>query len=306
MTITPASEFPFHNPANFLASPPRLSPGLTAGVFFGCPYEQNTDICNNLISILSGSHIQAKFPYYFSLKPLGCYMLLYTESGYGKLHTDDSIYSLASNSLLFLKCDSPFKIEIAVSPWNYAVFFIKGHPLDFYYRSLPADTFSLFTLPEYSSVIKDIGKLSTNDIGSSIRNKLTDHRLLTDIFTGLLLENIEKDSQQKKIPSYLLEMKAHFDLDYQQKLSLDELEEHFSISKYRLCREFHACFGQSPLQYLNEKRIDIAKDLLLTTDYRIYEIGSLVGIDNTNHFIYLFKKYTRLTPLAFRRKEYND
>lgn len=57
-----------------------------------------------------------------------------------------------------------------------------------------------------------------------------------------------------------------------------------------------------PLQYLNEKRVDAAKELLLTTDYRIHEIGSIVGIDNTNHFIYLFKKFTGMTPLTFRRK----
>ena len=119
------------------------------------------------------------------------------------------------------------------------------------------------------------------------------------------MDTIEADYKEPKIPAYLLEMKALFDIDYQADYSLDELEELFNISKYRLCREFHSFFGEPPLQYLNGKRMELASDLLLTTDYRIHEVGSLVGIDNTNHFIYLFKKKTGLTPFAFKKKNLN-
>ena len=54
--------------------------------------------------------------------------------------------------------------------------------------------------------------------------------------------------------------------------------------------EFSAAFHTSPLQYLQEKKIEAAKSLLLSTDDPIHEVGSMVGIDNTNHFIHLFKK----------------
>lgn len=288
--------------SDYLAAPPRLSRSLNADCFLATPYERNADSDGKLITILSGGSVKAEFPYHFSLKPLHCYMLLYTEDGYGKLHLDNTIHSLESGSLLFLDCSRPMKIEIAISPWNYKVFFLEGALLDFYYRNLPKHTFPLFFLPDYSPILRSIDRLVLNSTGAHIRNKLLDSRLLNDIFSDLLLDNIEEEQTKKRTPVYLTEMKALFDLDYQQNYTLDELEEHFSISKYRLCREFHAAFGLSPLQYLNEKRIDIARDLLLTTDYRIHEIGSLVGIDNTNHFINLFKKKTGMTPLAFRRK----
>ena len=303
MTSTPPlSEFPPKNPAEFFVSPPRLAAGLTHGTFFGHPYEQNEDTGKKLISILSAGYVHAKFPYQFSLKPLGCYMMLYTESGCGKLYVEDSTHALKAGTLLFFRCELPFKTEIAVSPWNYKVFFLNGAPLDFYHNCLPADSFPLFVLSEYSPVKKDIQSLTANDTTGAVRNKLTDHRLLTDIFTELLLEHMEGNAQRKKTPSYLLEMKELFDSEYEQDYTLDGLEERFAISKYRLCREFRSFFGQSPLQYLNGKRVDAAKKLLLDSDYRIHEIGSLVGVENTNHFIYLFKKYTGMTPLAFRRK----
>lgn len=289
----------------FFSSKPRLAPDKNPEFFFGSPYEINKELNHDLITILSGGIIHATFPHSFQLHPLNCYVLLYTESGYGKLYLDNNVFSLSANTLLFFKCHEPIKIDIAVSPWEYKVFFIEGKTLDFYYNILPGKSFPLFTLPEYSPIIRSIHKLAQNKTGPHIHYKLTDARLLTDIFTDLLLDSIESEDDNSKTPPYLQEMKSIFDIDYQESYTLDELEEHFSISKYRLCREFHAYFGESPLQYLNMKRIDMARDLLLTTDCRIHEIGSLVGIENTNHFIYLFKKKTGLTPLSYRKKHLN-
>ncbi len=297
----PPSKFQPQNPTGYFTAPPRLAAGHTPETFFGHPYTQNEDTHAKLISVLSAGHIQAKFPYHFSLAPLGCHMALYTESGCGKLYAGDKPHALEAHTLLLSPCTEPFRVEITVSPWNYFVFFLDGAPLDFYSGCLPAGRFPLFSLPEYSPVIRDIYKLAENDTGGTIRNKLADHRLLTDLFTELLLEHMEGNAQGKKMPSYLSEMKALFDLDYRQDYTLDMLEERFAVSKYRLCREFHSFFGQSPLQYLNGKRVDAAKELLLSSDYRVHEIGSQVGVENTNHFIYLFKKYTGMTPLAFRR-----
>lgn len=287
---------------SYLASPPRLAPNIAPDFFLGNIYETNSASDKELPSILAGGSLDAVFPYTYHINPLHCYLLLYTENGCGKLHCENNIYSLESNTLLFMKCDYRFKLEIAISPWNYKIFFMEGKVLDFFYQIIPDNILPLFSLPEYSSIIRNIHKLTLNNTSSSMRNKLYDSRLLNDIFCDLLMDYMETGDHKPKIPPYLQEMKALFDMDYQTNYSLDELEDHFNISKYRLCREFHSCFGDSPLQYLNERRIDQAKDLLLTTDYRIHEVGSLVGIDNTNHFIYLFKKKTGLTPFVFKKK----
>ncbi|WMC91541.1 AraC family transcriptional regulator [Kineothrix sp. MB12-C1] len=290
---------------SYMVSPPRLSPDKSPLFFLGNIYEPGKDIDEKLISILSGGSLEASFPYSFQLNPLNCYLLLYTENGYGKLHYENSIYSLESNTLLFVKCDQRFKLEIAVSPWNYKVFFIKGEILDFYSKLLLQYGFPLYTPPEHSTIIRNIQKLALNGTTGEIRNKLYDSRILTDIICDLLMESMEAENPVTKAPGYLQEIKALFDIAYQESYTLNELENHFSISKYRLCREFSMYYGESPLQYLNARRVEIAKDLLLTTDYRIHEIGSLVGIDNTNHFIYLFKKETGMTPLSYKQKSLN-
>lgn len=98
------------------------------------------------------------------------------------------------------------------------------------------------------------------------------------------------------MPSYLLSIKNQMDTGYAEPLSLDDLETTYRISRYRICREFSLHYGESPMHYLNSRRIDAAKKLLLTTDLSVHEVGSQVGIENTNHFINLFKK----TPVQLR------
>ena len=85
------------------------------------------------------------------------------------------------------------------------------------------------------------------------------------------------------------------------KKGTEYFEQTLGISRYHLCREFSATFHTSPLQYLQEKKIEAAISLLLSTDDPIHEVGSAVGIDNTNHFIHLFKKHTGVTPFVYRQ-----
>lgn len=57
---------------------------------------------------------------------------------------------------------------------------------------------------------------------------------------------------------------------------------------------------------LREEVKEEAKKILLTTDFSIHEVSSMIGYENTNHFINLFKKYVGSTPGKFRQKALED
>ena len=52
----------------------------------------------------------------------------------------------------------------------------------------------------------------------------------------------------------------------------------------------------SPKQYLQKLKIENAQVLLSSTSLSIGEIASMVGIENINYFVRLFKKHTGSTP----------
>ena len=124
---------------------------------------------------------------------------------------------------------------------------------------------------------------------------------LTDILTEICVVTMSSDTREEHAPAYIIELKQLLDNSYEMNFSLTDFEKRFGISKYRLCREFSQYYKQPPIHYLNAKRIEAAKNLLLTTDMPVHEVGSAVGIDNTNHFISLFKKNTGTTPFVFKQ-----
>lgn len=58
--------------------------------------------------------------------------------------------------------------------------------------------------------------------------------------------------------------------------------------------------GMSFVEYVNQRRIQKAADLLVHTSLRIGEIAQQVGLDNPNYFSTLFRKYKEQSPLKYR------
>lgn len=69
---------------------------------------------------------------------------------------------------------------------------------------------------------------------------------------------------------------------------------------YSLSKMFNGQIGTGFVDYINGKRIEYAKELLLTTEKNVKEIAVMVGFNNSKYFTGIFKKYTGMTPGEFR------
>ncbi len=287
---------------DYLISSSNISVLENTELFLGRSFYQNEDTASPLLRVLSGGNFHALSPWTFDLKALDCFLILYTQNGCGKLLISSQVYSLDAGSLLLLDCRQRFRLDIAVAPWDYRAFFYNGSALDYYRQFFSEERLVLAHTASHSDTVMSMEKLLAQYPGSTPPQQLIISDLLGHITTNGFTKLLKTESSYERLPSYLKDMRALFDNAFQELYTLDDLEKKFGISKYRLCREFGAVFGMPPLQYLNRRRIDMAKHLLLTTDYKIHVIGSMVGIDNTNHFINLFKKYTDMTPLEYKQR----
>lgn len=82
-------------------------------------------------------------------------------------------------------------------------------------------------------------------------------------------------------------------------LNLTAVARHVDLNQKYLCSQFSKRFGKSFVSYLTELRLNHAKQLILKTDMKIYEICYTVGFSSVEHFIRLFKKATGVTPNLF-------
>jgi AraC-like DNA-binding protein len=258
------------------------------------------DIEKNLPYIQAYKDISCLYPYYYASSELNSYCIILTENGAGTLTINNDTITLTTDRLALIDCSQFHRIEIKQSTWNYKVLFFNGNPIPFLMKSI-IENENTILLPNHSPVPGMIHKLF-NHLDKNMENSMQLSKLVMDIIFEIILENNKPTDLQKSIPPYILEIKNDFNVNYNKSFSLDSLEQEYHMSRFRICREFTKYFNESPIQYLNHIRISIAKEILVQTDKRINEVGQIIGFENTNHFIRLFKQKTGVTPLEYRRK----
>ena len=95
---------------------------------------------------------------------------------------------------------------------------------------------------------------------------------------------------------YIEENYADSDLYTTQLAAISEIGETY----YR--NIFISVFGMPPAKYIQQYRVDKAKELLASTEMPIEEIAVSVGFANSSYFCKVFKSFTGMTPLAFSEK----
>lgn len=257
---------------------------------------------SGFIRILHEAHVPS-----FSSLPLPqlkpeSYYLLYCIDGKGRVslgrETGTLLFSPDSLSLFYSKTTVSLIPESET--FSFYLYELSGGATESYHALLGNRIFSLPDFPQIQNTLPMFQTLRRISNHSGAVPPMISNKLFTDLFTELFLGQKKTGNSLPGAPNHVADLKNWCDTHYAEKFSLDELADSFRVSKYKLCRDFSSYFAISPLQYLNQQRISHAKNLLLTTNDRIYEIGNAVGIENTNHFINLFKKYTGTTPNEFR------
>lgn len=86
-------------------------------------------------------------------------------------------------------------------------------------------------------------------------------------------------------------------------ISLDMLSSKLYFSTSYIAREFKNATGKSIKEYITEKRIAEAKDMLSTRNVKISKVAMQVGYSNVRSFINIFKKHTGHTPGEYKDEE---
>lgn len=95
-------------------------------------------------------------------------------------------------------------------------------------------------------------------------------------------------------------MKIYTQRNFQKNLTVEFLSSLFYMNSSYLSHLFKKQTGQKYAQYLNSVRIQKAKELLASSDRKLYQIAKAVGYDNSKYFFRVFKKWEGMTPEQYR------
>lgn len=84
-------------------------------------------------------------------------------------------------------------------------------------------------------------------------------------------------------------------------VGISSMAEFAGVSTPTLIRMFHKFCGKSPMDYITEMRMELAKNLLEATFLSVKEISARVGYNDSLYFSTAFRKYTGMSPRNFRK-----
>lgn len=264
-------------------------------------YRSNATKSRGNLCVHAGGEITYASPVKFTQSALPYTILLFVTAGEATISYHDHPIDLTKNDILLLPSEAELQFSSTLTPFTYTIFYLSGTvcedfcPVlfgmqDYYKKNHNPDSILFRLLPSISGQLASTDPVSTLHLSAVLNltfSSLTDDRV--------------KDDSISRLPKHVALMKQIYDTDFKNPHPLEELEDTIGINKYRLCRDFSQYIGYTPVKYLTQVRITEAKHLLRFSNLTIHEVGSAVGIDNTTHFINLFKKNTGITPLRFRQ-----
>jgi AraC family transcriptional regulator len=91
----------------------------------------------------------------------------------------------------------------------------------------------------------------------------------------------------------------------EERLSLEQLAHECKLSVTHFAKAFARSTGISPHRWLMQRRVHVAKDLMLTTDSSLVEISLKCGFSDQSHFTRVFAEATGETPGRWRQIQLN-
>ncbi|QTL99235.1 response regulator [Iocasia frigidifontis] len=150
---------------------------------------------------------------------------------------------------------------------------------------------------DYQDMIKKIDNVYLEKVING-DNLLDLEKWLKDFFLDVnSMVTCPKNNQNEIL---IEEVKEHIKKNYQEGITLTELSQHFNVSSGYLSKLFLDYVGENFTDYLNMIRVNKAKELLKTTDKKIYQIADEIGFNDSFYFSSWFKRLVGVTPTTYR------
>lgn len=140
-----------------------------------------------------------------------------------------------------------------------------------------------------------VEQLYDESIANEISRQFT-HELKRS-YESLLLN---EDQQRSHHDEEIIKVQEWLEQNYQKDVVVGDVAKKFKLSVRSLNRRFRLATNSSPLQYLQNTRIEHAKELLKQSNLAISEVADMVGYQDASYFTSLFKKASAITPMEYR------
>ncbi len=177
-----------------------------------------------------------------------------------------------------------------------------------------------FKYSEVSSICKKIItilEIRLKELGKSITIKLqfhespdlliyNSHQQIQALFIedlSILYVHISKQSDLSKHNTIMEKAKLYIMKHLFENIKATDVAEYIHVRPNYFSHIFKQDIGKNFNEYVNELRVEKAKELLIATEEKVFEIAEKVGFNDYKHFVYVFKKIAGVTPTIYRENQ---
>ena len=129
------------------------------------------------------------------------------------------------------------------------------------------------------------------------RKRFITHELKRS-YESLLLGTEQHNSHHDEL---IIKVQEWMQKHYQRSIRMADLAASYGLNMRTFNRRFRLAANKTPTEYLQEVRINQARELLKHSNLSITEIGFAVGYQDVSYFTGLFRRLHDVTPNAYRR-----
>jgi AraC-like DNA-binding protein len=240
-----------------------------------------------------------------------CYELIHFVNFSGRYSVEGNIYEITNNDILIT---NPNEMHIALLPpdtlfenrqFRLKEAFLAEFIVDNY------DPFKVLKFRELGSQNRIdasmVEQYHLDDLFSQItyyhENSLPESKSMIKALSLQLLTHVNNivtvTPKKGDTHNFIQDILVYINNNLTEKITLDLLQEKFSISKYYISRSFKKQIGYTLVEYLTTKRILLAKELILNGMYA-NDAALEVGFLDYSNFYRAFKQITGMSPYEFK------
>ncbi|MGB2087856.1 MAG: AraC family transcriptional regulator [Psychroflexus salarius] len=142
---------------------------------------------------------------------------------------------------------------------------------------------------------------------------MNDHKV-KDALVDVMINELIIRLLQTKAKDIILKEGAYYQNNNRMSFVIQYIEEHLNenlsvetlankayMSTSSFYRKFKSYFGETPVDYVNKKRLELAKTLIKSSSQNINDICATCGFNSSAYFSRIFKKNVGLSPNQFRK-----
>lgn len=232
-----------------------------------------------------------------------CYILDYILSGKGSISAETGTHILQEGNLLFIQKGTPvhFKAD-KNTPFKQIWIQMTGTFLK--------NMCELFQMPEGIVIenchvelqMREIANILKNTPPATVNDNMRQISVrVYEIFTFLRSAQTFSMIQENHTPAY--QIRQILEEHIYSNISMQDISDTLHLTVSHCIRLFKKQFEISPIQYLQQIRMEQAKILLLETEIPIKDIADRLCFYDSQHFSASFRKYYGLSPSQFRQKQ---